>query len=118
MDLVVNIIDIARWSPEVLIDFALHQVKHAINKGTGPLRNGGHSISVIDDNEVELVRRMFYAFVGADNIAATRAEAALLCDINDNLDTGRKSEAWTEVFVKVMANFLLGTSGYKVPTRE
>ena len=37
LDLVVDIIDVARWSPEVLIDFALHQVKHAITKGTGVL---------------------------------------------------------------------------------
>ena len=118
LDIIVDIIDVARWSPELLIDFALHQVKHAITKGTGALRNGGHSIGVIDDDEVELVRRMIYAFGGDGNIAVTRAEAALLCDINDNLDTERMSEAWTELFVKAMANFLLGNSGYKAPTRE
>ena len=117
LDLVVDIIDVARWSPEVRIVFALHHVKHAITKGKGALRNGGHSIGVIDDDEVELVRRMIYAFGGGDNIAVTSAEAALRCDINDNLDMERMSEAWTELFVKAMANFLPGTSGYKAPTR-
>ena len=118
LDLVVNVIDVSRWSPEILIAFALSQVSHAVTKGTGPLRDGGRPNGTIADDEVELVRGMIYAFGGDGNISVTRAEAEMLCDINDNLDPELTNEAWAELYVKAMASYLLGASGYSVPTRE
>ncbi|MBU1210988.1 MAG: hypothetical protein KJ587_06915 [Alphaproteobacteria bacterium] len=117
LDLVVHIIDHARWSPEILVAFALAQVSHAVRTGEGPLRNG-HETATIDDDEVELVRRIIYAFGGDGNIAVTRAEAEMLCDINDSLDPEQVNPLWTELYVKAMANCLLANSGYSVPSRE
>ncbi len=118
LDLIVDVIDVSRWSPEILIAFALSQVSHAVTKGTGLLRGASRTNGSIADDEVEFVRRMIYAFGGDGNVAVTRAEAEMLCDINDNLDPQHMNEAWAELYVKAMANFLLGASGYSVPTRE
>ena len=42
----------------------------------------------------------------------------MLCDINDSLDAETVNPAWTELYVKAMANVLLANSGYAVPNRE
>ncbi|KUO59824.1 MAG: hypothetical protein APF80_05355 [Alphaproteobacteria bacterium BRH_c36] len=117
LDLIVHIIDHARWSPEILVAFALAQVSHAVRTGEGPLRSH-HEVATIDDDEVELVRRIIYAFGGDGNIAVTHTEAEMLCDINDSLKTDTVNSAWAELYVKAMANCLLANSGYSVPSRE
>lgn len=117
LDLIVHIIDQARWSPTALVAFALAQVRNAVGSPQSPLRNGA-DIATIDDDEVELIRRMIYAFGGDGNVAITRAEAELLCDINDSLAPDVVNPAWTELYVKAMANVLLAHSGYAVPSRE
>lgn len=117
LDLIVHVIDHARWSPAVLVAFALAQVAYAVRSGDGPLRTISQT-ATIDDDEVELVRRIIYAFGGDGNVAITRAEAEMLCDINDSLDAETVNPAWTELYVKAMANVLLANSGYAVPNRE
>lgn len=117
LELAVHIIDCARWSPATLVAFALAQVSHAIMSSDGPLRSGAEP-GRIDNDEVELVRRIIYAFGGDGNVAVTCAEAEVLCDINDSLGKEHVNPAWVELFVKAMANCLLANSGYAVPSRE
>src|SRR5262249_39544469 len=40
LELVVNVLDKARWAPVSLVKFALEQVKQAVIFGSGPLRGG------------------------------------------------------------------------------
>ena len=40
LELLVNVLDKARWAPQSLVRFALEQVKDAVVSGTGPLRSG------------------------------------------------------------------------------
>lgn len=119
LELLVNVLSAARWSPSCLVQFAMEQVKHAVISGDGPLRDGSsldpHSIS---EAEVELLRRMLYSFGGDGNIAITRAEAETLFEINDALGDREPNGAWTDMFVKAVANALMAYSGYDVPTRE
>jgi len=119
VELLINLLDKARWSPESLARFALEQILHAVKTGRGPLRPAneppaGH----ISDSEVELVRRIIYAFGGDGNIAVTRAEAEVLFAIDTALVPGGGSAQWAELFVKAMANCLMAASGYAVPSRE
>lgn len=118
LDLILAVMDEARWSPAILIAFALEQVRLAVVANEGPLRRPEHAHGRIRDEDVELVRGMIYAFGGDGSIAITRAEAGLLCDINDALDPDNPNEAWTELYIKAMANFLLANSGYAPPSRE
>lgn len=119
LDLLVNVLDKSRWSPASLVAFALAQVKAAVVHDDGPLRMGQvPARGRIRDGEIELVRRILYAFGGDGGVAVTRAEAELLFDINDEVGHGTPNPAWTDLFAKAIANALMGASGYSVPTRE
>lgn len=119
LELVINVIDRARWSPESLVRFALSQVRDAVNSGMGALRDGTSlEPGTIGEAEVELLRRILYAFGGDGNVAVTRAEAEVLFELNDALADEKSNPAWTDLFVKAIANTLLSVSSYAVPSRE
>lgn len=119
LDLIVNVLDKARWSPVSLSSFALNQVKRAVVDGDGPLRAGQVAEKgKIKEPEVELVRRILYAFGGDGNVAVTRPEAEVLFAINDAIADPQANPAWTDLFVKAVANVVMAASGQAVPTRE
>lgn len=119
LDLVVNVLSKARWSPASLVGFALRQVRAAVLLGDGPLRDV-HPCpkDEIAEAEVELIRRVLYAFGGDGAVAVTRAEAEILFEINDLVQGNEFCPAWAELFAKVLANVVMAASGYSVPTRE
>ncbi|HUS95739.1 MAG TPA: hypothetical protein VMX97_03255 [Hyphomicrobiaceae bacterium] len=119
LELLLNILDRARWSPESLSRFTLSQIEQAVVSGAGPMRTGKHLVAgVVTDGDVEMLRRVMYAFAGDGHIAITRSEAMALFRINDATADAQNSPAWTEFFVKAIANAVMATSGYKVPSRE
>lgn len=119
LDLLVNILDKARWAPVSLVKFALDQVKFAVLTGTGPLREGKVlRTGTIADGEVDLLRRILYAFAGDGHVAVTREEADVLFDIDEAVSQSEPNAAWTDLFVKAVANVVMAASGYSVPTRE
>jgi hypothetical protein len=119
LDLVVNVLDKSRWSPVSLACFALRQVRHAVVEGKGPLRTGQTpEKGRISEPEVELVRRILYAFGGDGSVAVTRPEAEVLFDINDAIADPEANPAWTDLFVKAVTNVVMAASGQAVPTRE
>lgn len=119
LDLVLKVLETARWSPERLVRFALAEVKRAVVEGEGPLRaKGGTTAGTITDAEVEIIRRVLFAFGGDGNIAITRAEAEMLIAIEEGLAADAPNAAWTDLFVKAMANVMLASSGYGPPSRE
>jgi hypothetical protein len=119
LDLVVNILDKSRWSPVSLSRFALNQVRRAVVDGDGPLRAGQVvEKGRISEPEVELVRRILYAFGGDGNVAVTRDEADVLFEINDAIVDSEANTAWTDLFVKAVTNVMMAASGQAVPTRE
>ena len=119
LELVVNVLDKARWAPIGLVKFALEQVKQAVISGSGPLRNG-QSLEPgrITEGEVDLLRRILYAFGGDGHVAVTRDEASILFDIDEAVEDAEPNPAWTDLFVKAVANVIMASSGYSVPSRE
>lgn len=119
LELLVSVLERARWSPVRLVRFALAQVRHAVLEDSGPLRTGtGLQKGVIAEAEVELLRRILYAFGGDGNIAITRDEAEILFEINDATAGVAPNPAWMDLFTKAIANVLMASSGYAVPSRE
>lgn len=119
LDLIVSVLDRSRWSPVSLSRFALEQVKRAVTDGDGPLRVGHERVKgTIRESEVELVRRILYAFGGDGSVAVTRAEAEVLFDINDAIADPTENPAWADLFVKAITNVVMAASGRAVPTRE
>lgn len=119
LELLINVLDKARWSPESLVSFALQQVKRAVISGDGPLR-AGKSLSAgeINEAEVELLKRVLYAFGGDGNIAISRSEAEILFEIEAATAGRNNAESWPDLFVKAIANCVMTASGYAPPSRE
>jgi hypothetical protein len=120
LELLINVLDKSRWSPQSLTRFALCQVLDAVVDGSGPLRAGDIAIppGCVTDSDVEVLRRILYAFGGDGNIAVTQSEVEVLFAINDASAAGELSENWRDLFVKAVANGLLSSSGYAAPSRE
>jgi hypothetical protein len=119
IDLVLSILDKARWAPASFAKFALEQVKHAVVAGTGPLRQGkALAPGKISECEVDLLRRILYAFGGDGHVAVTRSEADVLFDIDEVVAGSPPNAVWTDFFVKAIANVMMSASGYSVPSRE
>lgn len=118
-ELLVNVLDKARWAPVSLAKFALEQVKQAVISGQGPLRQGkAVPAGTITEGEVDLLRRILYAFGGDGQVAVTRDEADILFDIDEAVADAAPNPAWTDLFVKAIANVMMSASGYAVPPRE
>jgi hypothetical protein len=118
LELLVTALEKAKSSPDRLVAFALKQIADAVIDGKGPLAHvPGHLPNVVEKAEVDLLRRILYAFGGSGNIAITRAEAELLLNINDRTCEEMNHPSWNELFVKAMTNFVMCSSGYEAPTR-
>jgi hypothetical protein len=119
LELLVKALERAKLSPVKLVKFALEQVKVGVLEGDGFIgHNRKLEPGVMGDAEVEFVRRILYAFGGDGNIAVTQQEAEILFDINDATSEVDNHPAWSDLFVKALANFLMAASGYEVPNRQ
>ncbi len=119
LELLVKTLERAQFSPVGLIAFALEQVKWGVVEASGPIGQGRRlQPGIVGEAETELVRRMLYAFGGDANIAITRQEAAILFDINDATAHADNHPAWSDLYVKALASFLMAASGYQVPSRQ
>ena len=119
IELLITVLDKARWAPPSLAAFALEQVKRTVLTGCGPIRSGKSlEPGVIDAADVELLRRILYAFGSDGNVAISRAEAEVLFDLNDATNGARNAPEWTDLFTKAVANFIMAASGYSAPPRE
>jgi hypothetical protein len=118
-ELLVKTLERAKQSPVKLVTFALEQVELGVI-GADCYIGATRSCEpgVVDRAETEMVRRILFAFGGDGNIAITRQEAGVLFDINDATSQAKNDPAWSDLFVKALANFLMSTLGYQVPTRQ
>lgn len=133
-DLVLNVIDKARWVPESLMTFALGQIRDAVVTGEGPLRAGsGAGPGTITLCEVEQIRSLLFAYGNEGPQSITQAEIDILLDIETAIgrqeaDAHPESEtspidawpaqSWRDLIEKATANAALAASGYAGPSRE
>lgn len=118
-ELVVHVLEEAKSSPGQLSAYALEQVAHAVIDGKGPLVQGGSLVpGHIAKAEVDLLRRILYAYGGDGNIAISKAEAEVLFRINDRTAAADNDPSWNDLFVKAIANYVMCSAGYEPPTRE
>jgi hypothetical protein len=119
LEMLIRLLEKAKSSPEQLSAYALGQVGLAVVEGSGPLAAHRRlQPGTIDRTDVDLLRRILFAFGGEGNVAISRAEADVLLKINDRTATAKNDPAWNELFVKEIANFVLAASGYEPPSRQ
>jgi hypothetical protein len=119
LDLLANVLDKARWSPQSLVRFALDQVKEAVLTGAGPLRSGRKvEPRVVTEDDAALLRRILFGAASDGSLAVTRTEAEALFEIDALTVAGDNHPAWTDLYVKAIANCVMAASGYAPPPRE
>ncbi len=119
LEALVNILEEATWSPELLVEFALKQVHYAVSHGMGALREGTNiGIGTLMDTEVHLLRRILMGYGGEGHVAISRTEAEILLDINDMAHHVQNHVGWSELFIKAIANHVMAGSKYQVPSRQ
>lgn len=133
-DLLLNVIDKARWVPESLMMFALGQIRDAVTSGEGPLRSGsGLGPGAITLAEVEQIRALLFAYGNEGPQAITQAELELLLDIEASVSAREgiahpesatspleawPIESWRDLIEKATASAAMAASGYAGPSRE
>lgn len=133
-DLLLNVIDKARWVPESLLVFALSQIRDAVITGEGPLRvSGDPGPGRITLAEVEQIRALLFAYGTEGPTPITQPEAETLLEIERAIANRRQREdgevemspldawpieSWCDLLEKSLASAILSASGYAGPTRE
>jgi hypothetical protein len=119
MDLVLGVLDRARWVPPGLVCFALDQVKHSvIDPARLPVSGEPQRPGTVGGAQVELLRRILCAFDGDGRLPVTKPEAEVLLEIDEATSGCDNHPAWRDLFVRAMANCALAASGYATPRRE
>ena len=118
LEVIIHVLDKARWAPSSLSAFALAQVLHGVILGDGPIRQAAKiEPGCISEAEVALLARILVAFGGEECVALSRAEAEVLLDINDAVRDGGGHASWNDLFVRSIASAVMSASGYRVPSR-
>ncbi len=111
LELLVRVIEVATSAPQVLRDYALKQIEEAVTLGEGPTRHGALSPHGINETEVALVKRLIFGSASERPAGVSRAEAEMLFRIKDATLFEVNAPEWRELFVKGVAQFLLGFGG-------
>lgn len=107
-DLLVDIVAVAETCPEALVKLALEALKESVLAGGGVLfGKGRRRRGVIDDADVDIVRRVIHGGGGERGAAVSRDEAEILFELNNATAEKENSPAWQGLFVEAIANYLL-----------
>jgi hypothetical protein len=118
LELLITVLEKSKRSPEALSAFALSQVADAIFDHKGPLADQNRRQGVITARDVEMLRRTLYAYGGEGSVGITKSEAEVLFLLNDKSIETENDPAWSDLFVKAIANYMMAVSSYAVPTRQ
>lgn len=119
LELLVKVLNKSVSSPESLVGFTLSQIVTAVTEGNGPIAAGRQAPKgVIGEAEVELIRRVLYAFGGDSGMAISRTEAEILFDLNERTDKAENHPAWRELFVKAIGNYLMAVAADRPISRD
>ena len=73
---------------------------------------------VVTEGDVDMLRRILYAYGGDGSIGVTQVEAEILFDIDAATADADNHPSWRDLFVKAIANCVMSASGYAAPARE
>jgi hypothetical protein len=118
LELLLAVFEKAKSVPETMSAYALDQVRQAIISGEGVTRSGKTlAAGKVDEADIEILRRILYAYGSGGNIGITSAEAEVLFDINDATATADNHPAWPVLFAQAIANYLMMAQGHQAMSR-
>jgi hypothetical protein len=119
LELLICILEKAKSVPPCLNLYALNQVKRTVLSGEGVTRSGKKlKAGVVTEADVDILRRILYAYGSGDNIGITSDEAELLFDINDATAKANNHPSWNVLFAQAIANHLMMAQGHVAKSRE
>lgn len=105
--------------PASLSGFALRQVQSVVVHGEGPLANGRHAVKgMVTAHDVQMLRRVLYAYSSDGGLGISRPEAEVLFDINDQTAESENDPAWTDLFSKAIAFSLMASISHAAVNRD
>lgn len=108
IELVVRVLELADAAPASLAAFGLSLVTRAVVENDG----------IISADEVARLRRLVFAPSGPGRLAVSREEAEALFDLNDATRGAANDPAWTDFFMRAVANAVTASAGWVAPGRE
>ena len=118
-ELLMNVMHIAESVPDRLEMYALRQVRSCVMEGRGYLADGRKlQPGVIEDRDVEILRKILYACGGDGGFGITQAEAELLFDLDEITQDQDNHENWRDLFVGAVANYLMTLGAPVAPSAE
>lgn len=118
LELLIRVIEVSTSAPQTLRDYALRQVEEAVTLGEGPTRNGALTAQGINPAEVSLLRRLIFGTGSERPAGVSKAEAEMLFRIKDAALFEVNCPEWHDLFVKGVAQFLLGFGGHEALSAE
>jgi hypothetical protein len=112
LELLVRVIEVSTSAPQVLRDYALRQIEEAVTLGDGPTRHGQLTTQGINATEVSLIKRLIFGTGSERPAGVSKAEAEMLFRIKDAALYEVNCPEWQDLFVKGVAQFLLGFGGH------
>jgi hypothetical protein len=119
LELLVKVLETAQTTPGPLILCAAPgRGRRVDGRGGRWPRAGQLEKGVINAEEAGLMRRILHAMSSPGGIGISRDEAELLFMLNDKSAHEKNDPAWNDLFVRAIANYVLGYSRHALATRE
>jgi len=113
LELVVKIVETALNAPASLKAWALAQVERCVLSGEGATRrDGAIRPGIVDEAEVDLLRRLVFAGGGDGALVVSQDEAEMLWRIKDSTLGAANAPGWRTLFVQAVGNHLMAYSSY------
>lgn len=115
-----RVLNEAMDATDVLVDFALAEVKAALVDGIGYMgRQRQYEPRHISLDDVKMIERVLYASGGDGNVRVTETEAEILFDINDSCEAELDAaDAWQSLFINAVTNSVMFYSPFKMASKE
>ena len=116
LEALVRILERAENTPDLLKNYVLAKVEHAVLHGEGPTRHGGDlSATHITAAECRIVRRVIFASGGHGPAAVTRHDAEMLFRLKDATLADENAAEWDDLFLDGVTNFM---KGFMLPSAQ
>lgn len=112
LELLLNILRLARDVPESLETYALSKVRDKI---IARVTQDGLTIT---SGDVETIKRVLYASGGTEGFAISESEARFLFDLDEIAQNSDNDPEWQKLFVGAVANHLMTIGAPKTLDRE
>mgnify|MGYP004473276589 CR=1 FL=1 len=114
LELVVGIVEKALNAPASLKAWALAEIECCVLSGEGATRRDGDvRPGVVDEAEVNLLRRLVFASGGDGALLVSQEEAEMLWRLKDATLGAANAPGWQKLFVQAVGNHLMAYSSYR-----